>query len=276
MSLRKFGKLEIERSRRERTGSVAAYDLYLQALPKLRTSTPDGNAAAYGLLSAAIAIEPNNGVLLAQAVEALHHRTVAGWPMLTPDDYATCRDLAHRALANARNDATVLAFCGMAMVSTSRAYDFGLATIRRAVATNPNNLEVVTRAGVASIHVGSLDDALAYFNRTTRLSPADPDAFVVLTGIAHVQMILGKYVEALDFAERSLAVNSNYDPTYWMLISGNAQLGGIDEARRWLSKFHALVPGVTIASIRDGQPDRDPTRLAAILEGLGLAGLDAG
>ena len=89
-------------------------------------------------------------------------------------------------------------------------------------------------------------------------------------------MILGKYIEALDFAERSLAVNSNYDPTYWMLISGNAQLGRIDEARRWLSKFHALVPGVTIASIRDGQPDRDPTRLAAILEGLRLAGLDAG
>ena len=32
---------EIERSRRERPGSVAAYDLYLQALPKIRAETPE-------------------------------------------------------------------------------------------------------------------------------------------------------------------------------------------------------------------------------------------
>ena len=77
-------------------------------------------------------------------------------------------------------------------------------------------------------------------------------------------------------AERSLAVNANFDPTYWMLIAANAQLGRMDEARRWLAKFRRLAPGVTIASIKAGQPDKDPSRMAAILEGLRLAGLDEG
>ena len=39
-------------------------------------------------------------------------------------------------------------------------------------------------------------------------------------------------------------------------------------------KFRALAPGVTIASIREGQRDKDPSRLAAILEGLRLAGVE--
>ena len=47
----------------------------------------------------------------------------------------------------------------------------------------------------------------------------------------------------------------------------------MDEARSWLARSLALVPGMTIARIRSGQPDKDPSRLAAILEGLRLAGL---
>ncbi|MEX0859707.1 MAG: transcriptional regulator, partial [Cucumibacter sp.] len=68
-------------------------------------------------------------------------------------------------------------------------------------------------------------------------------------------------------------VNPNYAPTYWMLIAANAQLGRMDEARRWLAKFRALAPGATVASIKAMQPAKDPSRMAAILEGLRLAGL---
>ena len=188
---------EIERSRRERPGSVAAYDLYLQALPKFRATTPEGNVAAHALLSKAVALEPNNGVFLAEALHVLEHGFVMGWPMLTGDDKAECRELTRRALANASDDASVLARCGLALISPAREYDLGLATLRRAVESNPNHFRVVINAGIGSMHCGSLDDALAYFNRALRLSPADPDAFLALAGIAHVQTILGNYAEAL-------------------------------------------------------------------------------
>jgi len=265
---------EIARSRRERPDSVAAYDLYLQALPKLRAGTQDENAAGFVLVSKAIALEPNNATVLGLALILLQHRFNMGWPPLTGDDKATCRELTRRALANAHDDASVLAKCGNTLLQVNREYDLGFATLRRAIELNPNDAEVLMIAGIGNLHCGSLDDALTYFNRATRLSPADPYAFVTLTGIASVQMAFGKYAEALAVAERSLAANPNYDPTYWMLIAANAQLGRMDEARSWVVKFRALVPGMTIAKIKAAQPDKDPARLAAILEGLRLAGLD--
>jgi len=91
---------------------------------------------------------------------------------------------------------------------------------------------VLTSAGTAHLHGGSLDEALAFFKRAIRLSPGH--TFVPMTGIAHVQMCLGHYEECLDCAARSLAENPNFDVTHWMLIAGNAHLGRLDAAKRAL------------------------------------------
>jgi tetratricopeptide (TPR) repeat protein len=131
-------------------------------------------------------------------------------------------------------------------------------------------------AGVGSIHCGSLDDARTYFERALRLSPADPHAFVALTGIAHVLLIQGHDKDALEYAERATGLNMSYDPAYWMMIAANVRLGRMEDARRWLAKFKALAPGVTIRSIKAGQPMRDPARLAPIVDGLRAAGLEEG
>jgi hypothetical protein len=75
---------------------------------------------------------------------------------------------------------------------------------------------------------------------------------------------------------RSRAVNSHFHATHWMLIAANAHLGRMSEAHRFLNEFRKIAPGVTIASIAAGQPQKDPSRLAAILGGLRLAGLEEG
>ena len=89
-------------------------------------------------------------------------------------------------------------------------------------------------------------------------------------------MVLGNYAEALAWAMRSLSLNANFGATHWMLIAANAQLGRMDEARRLLGEFRKIAPEVTVASIWAGQPQQTTSRLAAILEGLRLAGLDEG
>ena len=72
---------------------------------------------------------------------------------------------------------------------------------------------------------------------------------------------------------RAFARNPNFDPTLWTLIAANAHLGRIDDARRYLETLQETVPGITVARIRAGQPDKDPTRLASRLDGLRLAGM---
>ena len=124
-----------------------------------------------------------------------------------------------------------------------RDYERGMQIIANAVEANPNNQMVLTWAAIAELHCGDLEKSLAHSRRAILMSPGDPTAHLAMTAIAHAHMALGKYDEALKAAERSLAVNPNYDPTYWMLIAANAQLGRMDEARRWLAKFRALAPG---------------------------------
>ena len=267
---------EIERSRRERPGSIAAYDAYLQAVPKINKETAKENAEAYRLLRQALAIEPDNALLLAHAAWALSHRYAMGWPPIGDDDVQTCLELSRRALQRAAGDPVVLAHCGMNLIHTAKNYDLGMAVLDMAAKANPNNHMVVVSAGVAHLHCGTIEDSLALFQRAIRLSPNDPLAHVPFSGIAHCHMVHGDYAEALAWAVRSLSLNTRFDPTYWMLIAANAHLGHMAEARRFLQDLRALAPEVTVASIRAGQPAKDPARVATILEGLRLAGLPEG
>ena len=156
-----------------------------------------------------------------------------------------------------------MAHCGMALLHRGSDYDWGMAVLQSAAEANPNSLVVVTAAGIAHLHCGSVADALTLFQRALRLSPRDPFAFVPLTGIAHAQMILGDYSEALAWATRSLALNPTFDPTLWMLIAANAHLARMEEARHFLDELGRLALGVTVARIRAGQPAKDPSRMCS-------------
>ena len=263
---------EIEQSRRERPGSIEAYDLYLRGLPLHRAAQLAENREAYGLFSAATALEPDNGLFLVWQMDTLVQRTIMGWPPLTDNDRALIRDLTYRALPRAHDDATVLVRCGNALVQITREYDLGLATLRRATALNPNSVDAMIYAGIGHLHCGDPAEARACFTNAASLSPGDPYGFIPLTGVAHVEMILGDYQAALSAAEQSMIISTRYDPAYWMLIAANAQLGRDEEAKRWLAKYLVHSPGITLARLRAAQPS-DPTRMGAIIDGLMRAGL---
>ena len=53
----------------------------------------------------------------------------------------------------------------------------------------------------------------------------------------------------------------------------DAHLDRMEDARRYAAMLRALVPGITIARIRGGQPARDPARIEPVLAGLRRAGL---
>jgi adenylate cyclase len=263
---------EIANSRRERPGSLAAYDLCLRALPLHRSGTMKDNVEAYSLLSRALELEPDNPVLLAWTMDTLLHRTILGWTPVTDDDRGRIEDYTHRALANARDTASVLARCANALIQVVRDSDQGLAILRRAMRVNPNSVEVIGYAGLGNLIAGSVEEALAHFRNALRLSPRDPYSFVMLTGVGHCHMILGNYAEALAVCQLSMASNAGYDPTYWYLIASNAQLGKLDAARNWLAKYLTMNPGMTVARIAAAQPP-DPLRFGSIVEGLRLAGM---
>ncbi len=267
---------EIERSRRERPGSLAAYDLYLRAIPHFDAETPVDNIAAYQLLSKAIALEPGYAIALTLAAGALSNQISMGSPAFIPNNREKCIELLEAALVHGAADATVLAHGSVMLIHIAHDYDRGMRTTERALELNPNNIKVLLCAGISHLHCGSVEEAIALSRRALTISPGDRDGYFSMTTIAHANMILSHYEEALTWAERAQALNPYNNPTHWMLIAANAQLDRMVEARRRLDAFHALVPEVTIASIVAGQPRKDPRRMTAVLEGLRKAGMAEG
>ena len=265
---------EIERSRRERPQSHESYDLYLKALTNRWVApTVESTAAMRGLLDQALAIEPSNGNYLALAAWAIGAPVSAGRMQFEPETRRKCMEYVEHALRFANEDAMVLSSCANVLTQMLHDYERGIELAHLAIEANPNDLNAVNVAGVTALHFGNLDHAIQYFERAIRLNPRETRAPWPLTGIAHAEMSRGNFAEALRWAEKSFAQNSQYGFTYWMLIAANAQLGRMDEARSWLAKFRAYAPSVTLNKIRVGQPSKDPSRMAAILEGLKLAGL---
>jgi TolB-like protein/Tfp pilus assembly protein PilF len=267
-------KAELERSRRERPASNAPYDVFLRALPKILAESEQSNSEALALLTEALDRDPDNPQLLAHATWALEHRTTMGWPPHGADDRERCVAFARRGLQFAAGDASVMAHCGIALVQVGREYDFGRAVLSTAAAANPNSIVAVVAAGVAELHCGSLDQALANFHRAIELSPSDPIAHIALCGVAHVLLIRQDDESAIEWALRSLAANQAFDPALWMLTAANAHLGRIEAAQSFLARLRQVAPGVTVARILDGQPAKDPERLRRVAEGLRAAGLE--
>jgi TolB-like protein len=262
-----------EVARAEKVTVPSAYTLYLQALSKYKTLTPKGHAEGFDLVCQALALDHRHARTLSHGAMLLGNNYRTGWPALTSDDLAVCSDFIERAEVSVSDDAQVLAECSDAMLHFTREYRRAVETARRACAINPFSTRALLHFGVVSIHCGDLSEAVDAFQRVSRLSPWGFLASVSQTGLAHVAMIRGDYEEAIDWAGKALAVTPRFDASHWMLIAGNAHLGRLETARYHLEELLRRIPNETVSGIRAGQPDFDPARLAAILDGLQMAGM---
>lgn len=266
-------RAEIERARRKHPERLDAYDLYLRALPGVYSTRPGPINEAIELLERSAHLDPALALAHTMASHAYLLRGAMQLEGTQDDDAARAIRHARRALAIADDDPAVLGQTGFVLVHMAREYEEGFALLRRAVAENPNSTLVLNCIGVASLLGGDLDEGEAFLKHAVELNPADLGTHWQLSGIAHIQIVQGRYEEALGFASRSLAANPGYDPTYWMLIAGNAYLGNMDVARGYIRGLQGISPGVTLSRIRRGQHARDPRRIDVLIEGMRLAGL---
>ena len=269
-------RAEIDRSRRQRPGSAKGYDIFLRCRWDIQLYAAEANAAAYAEVLEGLQAEPDNPQLLAIAAWSLGRRAAMGRTPLTPQESQLCGDFARRGIAVAKGDAYVLALCGFSLLHVAREYALALTILREALRLNPLHMVVVCTNAVGELHCGSLDLALEMFDRARLLNPDGSFAHVAWAGSAHVHMVKGNFALAYELGGRAVMTAPGFDLGHWMMIAAAAHLGWMDEARQHLARFAAHSPKVTLASIRTGQVDLIPDRMANILEGLRLAGLPPG
>jgi TolB-like protein/Tfp pilus assembly protein PilF len=262
-------RAELEYSRLQRPGSLAAYDLYLRGVAKFYLYTLEGNIEAVRLLEQAAAIEPDNGRYLAYLVRALDYRIVNLAPF-APDDKQRCLARAHRAVELAPDDSTVLALCGMAMEIVGREYDRALLVTRRAVELNPNDTLALRNAGVCENIAGNPERAIELLFRTVAIQPNDVEA---LSGLAGAHRALGDYESAIAWGEKARAANHRYVPTYWNLVACYGALDRSEIAQQRLKELLQLVPDLTLRKLDGRIAFRDRAQAQFIVDAMRRAGL---
>ena len=131
---------------------------------------------------------------------------------------------------------------------------------------------------MAKVFIGRAEETEAHIAEALRLSPRDTAAYIWMYFAGLAKLHLGKYEQAVAWFRRAIEANRNNPPAYLNLAAALAQLGRLDEARSAVRAGLTLNPTYTISRRRaswTSQSD-DPTYLAQldpIFEGLGKAGV---
>ncbi len=267
-------KAEIERARMKRPDNLEAYDLVMRALPHLWAHRMHENPEAIGLLTRALALDPNYGLAAALCAWAHAQQIVYNWTANLEDDRQKGLRLIETAARHIGEDASGLTALGTAIMLLEGNANRAMGFIERALKVDPNHAWAWMRHGFGKIYTGKAEESYHSFARAERLSPLDPFTFNIHVGLGLAHFAAERYAEACRFPQMVLDERPGLTWPYRDLAVFRALAGDLPGARDALEKFVYLRPPMTLASIADGLRFMDKSLLARYIEGLRLAGLE--
>jgi adenylate cyclase len=261
---------EIRRSS-ERPSDLTAYDLYLRALPDWGSPEKRRMIRALDLLGQAIERDPQYGPALALAAHCYQRLELRGWTEDPGSAQRTSVDLARQALRVGPDDPNVLALVAFVLGYFGEDIDVAIGLIDHGLTLNPSFAAGWHWSGVLRIFAGQPELAIQHFETFLRLSPRDRVA-AYLSSIGEAQFFSRRFDEAAANLLASLERAPEFPITYRVLASCYAHMGRLDEARRIVSRLHAITPAI----MEPGTRYRDPELRELFLSGLRLAAGEAG
>ncbi|MBL8836824.1 MAG: tetratricopeptide repeat protein [Alphaproteobacteria bacterium] len=252
---------EIALATRKAPENLRAYDLVLQAYPKIWSQNAADNRAAIALLEAATAADPRCGRAYGLLAWCHSQDVVYLW---SPDPEVS-RQAARAAIDAAatliNDDPTALAAVGSAISQCLDDLDRAASYIERALELDPNNAWAWARHAWLAIYRGEPARAKERFERALALNPRDPLEFNLLVGLAMSIAFAGDYADA---KRRLHDVISKYPQVPWanrQLAFVAVKSGDMDTARAAIAALRAVYPKVSIATMRARHPHRNVARL---------------
>lgn len=270
---------EIERARRKRPESLAAYDYVMRALPHIWAMSREDNAEALRLAGEAIRLDPGYAVAHAHASWCHFWAFANDWTASAEHSKAEAFRLIHAALRLDANDPAVLSIAALCATAIAGDLSSAKAYVDKALALDPNYAWGWNRAGYIAIYRDRIDEALACFERAARLSPFDPLTFNRQVGAALAHYCAGRYDEAVRQAELSRLERPGLPWAYRVLAAAQAELGRLESARMAAAVLLQNCPSLTVERVMKSMPFeradiRD--RFAAAIAAAGIPRLTAG
>jgi TolB-like protein len=265
---------EIQHAQRKPTSSLDAYDWFLRALSRFNLPYPSRYEEALVLCRKAIAADPHYAAPYALAAWGCAGNYFQG-PLAKAE--ATREEgltLARKALDLAGSDPIALSMGGHALsFLSSKERDRALEAARRALALAPNSAHVWLSCGHVHQIRAEGNAAIEHFERALHLSPRDPFAWSIKTGMALGHFIEGRWREAADWAGNALQDNPTFYLPLRIRIAAFAHLGQIEEARAALQTALEVYPETSISKWEKILRPVQAPAIESYIEGFRKAGM---
>jgi TolB-like protein len=264
---------EIERAKRKPTENLSAYDYFLRGMASFHRWTKEANSEALRLFYKAIELDSEFASAYGMAAWCYNQRQAHGWMTNRVQAVAEAVRLARQAVELGRDDAIALCTGGYGLARLGLDFDAGAFFIDRARTINPNLAAAWYFSGLARVHLGDPETAIAHLAHVMRLSPLDPIIFMMEYGMAIAHFIAGRTDEATLWAERALREKPNCHPALRVAAASHAFAGRLDCARNALARLRTLDPELRISNLKEFAPFRRPEDSARYEDSLRKAGL---
>lgn len=214
--------------------SLAAYELLLRGLARLRGYGADDNQAARDLFQGAVDKDPTYA--LAHSYTALADLIIGGYAEASPALLASLIDRAECAVTLAPEEPRCHRVLAQALLSARR-FESAEHHLQRAFDLNPYDADTIAQMGYLLTMRGRPLEALAAIDRAIRINPIHPDWY-------HYDRAIAQY-SAGDYKAALVSMSKVPPRTPWRLtrLAGcHAQLGELKEAQRIMAEVKRIAP----------------------------------
>jgi TolB-like protein/class 3 adenylate cyclase len=265
---------EIERAGRKPTESLDAYDYFLRGMASFHLFTRDSLLEARRLFQRATELDANYASAYGIAAWCVCLSKSNGWLFDPEREIAEGLRLARRAVAVGKDDPTALWSGGINLAYLAAELETGAAYIDRAIVLNPNLAAAWSAGGWLRIYLGEPASAIECLERSRRLSPLDPIAYMGYAGMALALLLADRYDEAASWAAKAINEQPNWAMPLRVAAIAYALSDRIVEAREAMARLREFDPTLRLSNLeRVAPPLRRPQDRVRYADGLRRAGL---
>src|SRR5271169_4223891 len=206
-------------------------DLYFQGLAWFNKGmSPDNLAQARSSFDRALSADSDNVDALIRSARV---DMIEGVLFFAPDPmaaFAAAEAKFAKALSSVPDHALGHMYLGLVEMWTKRAVE-GIAECEHALALDRNLAHAHSSIGFGKIFIGRAEETEAHIAEALRLSPRDTMAYIWMTNGGLAKLHLGSYEQAVAWFRRAMEANRNTPPAYFWLAAALARLGRLDEAQ---------------------------------------------
>ena len=268
-------RAEIVRARRRPPGNTDAYDCYLRGLACLSPVTLEGMEQALGLFTKASTLDPDYASAYGMAMFCHANRVGFGQKVDNAHRRAEVARLWQIVTRTGQDDGVALGQAAWAVAYVLRDIASARQLIDRALELNPNLASAWTSSGWIHVWQGKPDLALEHLGHAERLDPGAMSLTASsFSATAHACFFLGRYEQALAFAEQLLRQNPGAHPGLRIGAASAAFACRSDTAHRLAARLQIIDPAFGVARLEEYLgPYQKSAFVEKYAEGLRLAGL---